>query len=396
MTLNDMLAERARIYDRMQDIQNRFNDKPMEGADKDTYGNLETEFDSMTAKIEAEKKKLERERLMGEKAPENKPARTENDVLDAFRNHLRIGDSETMKAYNALQMDNPSQAGYLIAPEKFVGTMIKELDDAVFFRTLAKKFSLKGAHSMGFPKRIERTNTFRWGSEVSEPTEDTSLAFGKREFVPHPASFLIRVSNTLIQNAPEVDAIVRSELVAEVAKNLEEAYMTGDGVNKPLGVFTAGANGISTARDVATDNTATAMTFNGLIEAKYAIKSQYQPNAKWLFHRDAVKMLAKIKDSDGQYIWQPSVVAGTPDMLLGKPVMMSEYVPHTFSANQYVGMLGDFSNYWICDGQDMFIQVLREKYALTNQIGYIGRLATDGMAVLDEPFARIKLAASSS
>jgi len=70
---------------------------------------------------------------------------------------------------------------------------------------------------------------------------------------------------------------------------------------------------------------------------------------------------------------------------------MSEYAPNTFTTGLYVGILGDFSNYWIADAVDMQVQVLKELYAETNQTGYIGRLDTDGMPVLAEAFARVKL-----
>ena len=158
------------------------------------------------------------------------------------------------------------------------------------------------------------------------------------------------------------------------------------------GLFVASEEGISTARDIATGNTTTEMTFDGLTEAKYAIKNQYQAHLEWLFHRDGVKQLAKIKDKDGQYIWQPSVTENTPDRLMGRIVNMSEYVPNTFTAGNYVGLIGDFRNYWIVDSLTMEIQVLAELYARSNQIDYIGRLETDGMPVLEECFARVKLA----
>src|SRR5678815_5601038 len=97
---------------------------------------------------------------------------------------------------------------------------------------------------------------------------------------------------------------------------MEKKYMTGSGAGQPLGVFTASANGISTGRDVSTDNTTTAPTFDGLTNAKYTLKPQYWPTAKWLFHRDTVKVIAKIKDSTNNYIWRESVRAGEPDRIL--------------------------------------------------------------------------------
>jgi HK97 family phage major capsid protein len=172
----------------------------------------------------------------------------------------------------------------------------------------------------------------------------------------------------------------------------EKAFMTGNGSHQPLGIFTASAHGISTGRDVSTGNTSSAFTVDGLIEAKYSLKSQYHGKAEWIFHRDAVKMLAKLKDTTNQYLWQPAIIQGSPDLLLGRPVTMSEYCPNTFTTGLYVGIFGDFSNYWIADALNVQMQRLVELYAETNQTGFIGRLESDGMPVLEEAFARVKLA----
>ena len=77
---------------------------------------------------------------------------------------------------------------------------------------------------------------------------------------------------------------------------------------------------------------------------------------------------------------------------MGFPFLMSEYAPSTFTTGLYVGILGDFSLYWIVDALSMEVQRLEELYAATNQIGFIGRLETDGAPVLEEAFTRVKLA----
>ena len=82
---------------------------------------------------------------------------------------------------------------------------------------------------------------------------------------------------------------------------------------------------------------------------------------------------------------------GQPDILLGKPVNISEYAPDTFTSGLYVGMYGDLSQYWICDSLALEIQVLVELYARTNQIDYITRIETDGAPIMPAAFARVKL-----
>ena len=167
--------------------------------------------------------------------------------------------------------------------------------------------------------------------------------------------------------------------------------MTGDGSQKPLGVFVASADGISTARDVSTGNTATSIMGDGLIEAKYSLKEAYWPRARWIFHRDAVKQIRKLKDGNGQYIWQAGISGGVPDRILELPYTTSEFAPNTFTTGQYVGILGDFQKYWIVDALDMVMQRLTELYAETNQTGFIARYEGDGAPVLEEAFARVKL-----
>ena len=129
-----------------------------------------------------------------------------------------------------------------------------------------------------------------------------------------------------------------------------------------------------------------------MIEAKFTLKGQYWASARWAFHRDAVKQITKLKDGEGQYVWRQSVREGEPYTLLGLGMTLSEWAPNTFATGQYVGRLGDFRHYWIVDALSMQIQRLNELYAETNQVGFIGRLETDGAPVLEEAFVRVKLA----
>lgn len=389
--------ERANLVTSIRALMTEFETREMPQEKKDELAKMETRFDELNGQITKEERQLERERATGDAAKEKEGRETETgkekEVRAAFERYIREGDKNAFNEYRALQQDNPTQAGYLVAPEKFVFDLIKELDNSFFFRKMAKVLpALRGAQSLGYPKRTARMSRATRGTELGVPIPDNQLSFGKREFKPKPATAEILLSRTLMRNAPEVDGIVRSEMSYAFGEMQEIEYMIGSGANgEALGVFTPSTDGIPTSRDFATGNTSTAITFDGLQEAKFAIKNQYQPRLQWIFHRDGVKQIAKIKDLEGQYIWQPSVVADHPDRLLGKPVNMSEYAPNTFTANQYVGIIGDFSYYWIVDSLAMELQVLTELYARSNQVDYIGRLETDGMPVLEECFARVKL-----
>ena len=324
--------------------------------------------------------------------PTHRTAYGTPEYREAFRGWL-LGDKST-KELRALQIDSDVAGGFITLEEQFSTELIKDLDDEVLIRQWSRTFPVLRAQSLGNPKRTAKMSTFAWGSEIGTPTADTSLTFGKRALHPHPATGEILVSRDLMRQAalgPE--SIVRAELVRDGGELQENAFMTGTGSQQPMGLFTASPEGISTGRDVSTGNTSTSMTFDGLKTAKYTLKKGYRNKARWLFHRDGLAQLSKLKDGQGNYIWAESVRVGEPDMLLGIPAFDSEFAPNTFTASLYVGLLGDFNFYWIVDALDMEIQRLEELHARTNQVGFIARFKTDAIPQVEEAFVRVKLAA---
>lgn len=309
-----------------------------------------------------------------------------------FRAWLR--DGAISPEMRALQADSDTVGGYLVTPMQFVDRLIQAVDNMVYIRQWATVFPVPTADSLGAPSLDTDPADPTWTSELAIGSEDSSMAFGRRELHPHPLAKYIKLSRKLLRMVPDVEGLVRQRLGYKFSVVMENAYLNGSGAQQPLGVFTASNDGISTGRDASTGNTTTELRFDGLIEAKYTLKQQYWPRARWIFHRDGVKQIAKLKDGEGQYLWRESVRVGEPDRVLGFPVFMSEYAPNTFTAGLYVGILGDFAYYWIADALDMEMQRLVELYAATNQVGFIGRMESDGMPVLEEAFVRVKLASS--
>ena len=297
----------------------------------------------------------------------------------------------------ALQSDNAEAAGYLVASEQFASELLKEVDDLLFVRQYARVHTVPTAGSLGIRARTAKLSTFNWSSELTVSTSDAALKYGKRVLTPHHLTGGIEVSRDLVRR---LGGLVESEVLFEASRDsgevMEDAYLTGSGAQQPLGVFTASTDGISTARDSLTGS-ATSITFDGLVNAKYSLKSQYRnggarAGARWLYHRDAVKIICKLKDSDGQPLMRPGrgLLDDDPDTILGMPFDESERCPNTFTSGQYVGLLGNWRYYEIADALDLEVQVLFELYAATSQIGYIFRLKTDGMPTLEEAFARLK------
>lgn len=314
--------------------------------------------------------------------------------LAAYRNYIcgRVGTEAYQAEVRALQQDVDASGGYLTLPMELQNKLIVFVKDQVFVRAKATVIPVTNAESLGCPTLTADPADADWTSELATGSEDSTMAFGRRDLKPHPSAKRIKVSNKLLRIAAiNPEGIISDRFGYKFAVTEEKAYLTGDGANKPLGVFTASAAGIDTSRDVAAASQ-TVIGADDLIATKFSVKAQYQRTGEWTFHRNGVKQIAKLKDGEGQYLWQPGLTASTGDMLLGRPVNQSEYAPSTFTTGLYVGLFGDFSYYYIADALTMTVQRLNELYAETNQTGFIMRKETDGMPVLAEAFARLKLA----
>lgn len=401
MTLQELRDQRGNLVAQMRALVERGDaNGKMTQEDENQFDKLFEEQNRLDASIKRHENLAELERQAASQLIQNPEAKKANQIhtaMDGFRGWLQFGNGYQgpgADQFKALQADQMTGGGYLVAPEEFVANLIQAIDDQTFIRKLATVYTLNGAHSLGFPALDNNPSDSDWTSELATGSEDTTMSVGKRELKPHPLAKRIKVSNRLLNlSTLPVEQIVMNKLAYKFAITEEKAFLTGNGSDQPLGLFTASTNGISTGRDIATDNTTTAMTLEGLKNAKYGLKGQYLPKAQWLFHRDGVKQISKIREGagTGQFLWEPSNQAGEPDRLLGLPVNISEYVPNTFTTGLYVGMLGDFSQYWIADSLKMEMQKLVELYAESNTVGYIGRLETDGMPVLEEAFVRVKL-----
>lgn len=314
--------------------------------------------------------------------------RSQDTYRQAFLRYIQTGREQL-----GLVVGKDTKGGYL-APTQWASELIKAVDDMVHVRQLARVLPpLSDAVSIGIPSRDSRLSSSDWTAEIpaSDISEDDSLTFGKRELTPHLLTKLVKVSNKMLRSSSiDAESFVREEQAYIFGATLENAYYTGTGHQQPLGMFVASDLGVPTSRDVTTASSTT-FTAEELIDLLYNLKEQYQRNAVGIFSRTAVKVARKLKTGDGQYLWMPGL-AGTPNTILDRPYIQSEYVPSTFTAGKYVAMFADLqAGYWIVDSLNLEIQVLAELFLLRNQVGFLGRMESDGMPVLAEAFSRLKL-----
>ena len=395
MKINELKRTRAQLINEARALSGK--DGEFSAEDQEQFDRLLAQADSLDSDIQR-MQRLEglestlRDTAEDESRDEGSQNNQEDRSAQAVDQYLRHGLSG-VEYRDALQTQSNTGGGYWLT-QQMSDTIIQSVTDMVFLESLATVETLTNGTSLGIPTLNTDLNDADWTSEIQTVSEDSSMVLGKREMVLNPLSKLVKESKTLLRVKPSIGTFVSTRLAYKFATAKEAAYMTGNGVRKPLGVFVASDNGIGTARDVSTGNSTTAIVADNLIENKYNLKAPYLRNAKWIFHRDAMKQIAKLKDSDNQYLWLPSLRDNSPDMLLGMPVMTSEFAPNTFSASAYVGILGDFRNYWIINGKSIGVQRLDELFALSNQVGLLGYMESDGAPVLAEAFTRVKLAAS--
>jgi HK97 family phage major capsid protein len=390
-------AEAAAIMDEAQTAG-----RSMTPEEETKFDNLLNERDKVDATIErAERLRDDDRRAAGDEPgdPAGPGTRDGDEAMGALRAYFLGGRAAlSERQARALNAGNDPEGGFLVAPEQFVQKLLQNIDDAMPLRGLATVQRLTMAESLGIPTLDTDLADATWTSEIGTGSQDDALRFGKRELRPHPLAKRVKVSRKLLRaSSMGPEAIVRERMAYRHATAQEAAFMTGDGNQKPLGLFTASADGISTSRDVNISTDATALVNvtagnagDDLITAKYTLKPQYWPKAKWLFHRNVIRDIRKLKDSDGQYLWMPGLAGDRPDTIIDVPFIVSEFAPSAFTDDAYLGMIGDFSFYWIVDALNFEIQRLVELYAETNQVGFIGRAEVDAMPVLEEPFVRLQ------
>lgn len=367
-----------------------------EGRDEDEEG-AEKEGNERAAQrlrdLESRGDRASRGRSTGGMNPKGRDAgegRDSKQYRGAFGEWMKTG-----RETRDLALGTTSAGGFLVTPTKLSNDLVIALNNLCFVRGLADVETLTEAANLGVCKITTDVSDADWTAEVpeSELTADSSLATGRRDLSPQLLTKLVLVSHKLLQFSSRVESIVNQRLAYKFAVAEEKAFLTGNGSGKPLGLFYASSDGISTGRDTTCAST-TLFTADELIDLAYSIPAQYtkSPSFGWIMHRLSVAKCRKFKNGDGYYIWQAGIAMDRPDTLLNFPVYQSEYAPSTYTTGLYVALLGDMKYYKIADVANLEMQRLNERFATKNQVGFLGRRYLDGSPVLEQAFARLKLA----
>ncbi|GFI28742.1 hypothetical protein IMSAGC013_00119 [Lachnospiraceae bacterium] len=306
---------------------------------------------------------------------EDKTGRASDDYRRNFWNAMR-SKAPMPAVTNALQIGTDSEGGYLV-PDEYERTLVEALEEENIFRQMAKVIKTSSGDRK-IPV-VASKGTASWiDEEGAFPESDDS--FGQVSIGAYKLGTLIKVSEELLNDSVfDLQSYISREFARRIGAKEEEAFFTGDGKGKPLGVLAA-TGGAETGVTAAS---ATAVTADELMDLYYSLKSPYRKKSMWVLNDSTIKAIRKLKDNNGQYLWQPSLTAGTPDMILGRPIKTSAYMP-AMAAGAKTIAFGDFSYYWIADRQGRSFKRLNELFAATGQVGFLASQRVDGKMILAE------------
>lgn len=209
------------------------------------------------------------------------------------------------------------------------------------------------------------------GGELDPVFDSVSLPVFK--FSSRP----VHVSIELIQDSIfNIEAYVGEALGTRLGRGEGAMYTNGDGNNKPQGIVTAATAG-------KTITTSATLAYEDVIDLMISVDGAYAMNGSWMFNRNLLGALMKLKGSDGQPIWHRSVAMGHPDMLLGRPIFENDHMDSlTGTAGNKVMLFGDLSKFHVRRAMDVEVYRQDELYIQYGQIGFVA-ICRSGSAMLD-------------
>ena len=308
------------------------------------------------------------------RTPEQKAGHASVEYKKAFWNQMRGRSSYEIR--NALQVGELSEGGYTV-PDEFDKQLIEGLEDENIMRGLVHIIRTgSGEHKIPI---VASHGTGSWVEEEQQIPESDD-AFSHVTLTAHKFATMIRISRELLNDSAfDLAAYISHEFVRRAGAAEEQAILTGDGSHKPIGLLhdTLGAQvGVTTA-------SATAITADELIDMQHSLKSGYRRKAVWIMNDATISAIRKLKDGQGQYIWQPGIKEGAPDMLFNQRVLMSNYMPLIATGNKVI-LYGDFSYYWLAEREGRTLERLNELYVVTDQVGFKMTERLDGRLILPE------------
>ena len=384
MNVNELRTNRAKAWEAAKNFldSHRNENGMLSVEDTKTYEELEAKIVNLGKEIERQERMdaMEREMAM----PVNTPITTkpENTKMDEKRGRASDAYKKAFwgairykygMASNVLSEGVDSEGGYLV-PDEFERTLVQALEGENTLRSRLHVITTSsGTHKIPV---VASKGEASWIDENGAYPEDDDT-FSQVSIDAHKLGTIIKVSEELLNDSAfDLESYFSAEFARRIGAKEEEAFITGNGSSKPTGILESAEVGVTAA-------SATAITADEIIDLFYSLKAPYRKNAVWVVNDSTIKAIRKLKDGNGQYIWQPALKDGDFDTLLGRPVLTSAYMPEIATKAKPV-MFGDLSFYWVGDRQGVTFKRLNERYADMGQVGFLTSKRLDGKLTLPE------------
>lgn len=271
----------------------------------------------------------------------------------------------------------PDTSGGYTAPMEFVREIIKGETEISPVRSLVR-VRTTASKALQVPKRTGQFAAV-WVAEQGARSETTGLTYGLEEIPNHEVYALVDISQQLLEDSAfDMEAEIRGESVEQFEVATGAAVVSGATPGKPEG-FMTNSSVVTTS-----SGHATAVTADGMLSLKHAIKTAYTRNATWVMNRTTIGSVRKLKDGSGAYLWMPGIAQGRPNAIDGDPYVELPDMPSEGAELKPVAY-GDFRRaYTLVDRVSM--QLLRDPYtqATSGNIRFIMRRRIGGQVVLAE------------
>ena len=393
MRVQELIEKRAKVWETAKNFVDTHEDKNgnLSAEDKETYSRMEAEIEELTNSIERQQRAERREQELSK--PVNSPI-TGKPYKDEPQGEVKMGraSDEYKKAMltalrsnfrqvsNVLQEGVDADGGYLV-PEEYDHRLIDVLTEENIMRGIATKITTSGEHKIN----IAATKPAAAWIEEGEALSFGDATFEQKILDAHKLHVAIKITEELLyDNAFGLENYIITEFGKALANAEEDAFLNGDGVGKPTGIFdkTKGGESIGTLT--------AALKSDDILDLIYKLKRPYRKNASFIMNDATLAQIRKLKDNNGQYLWQPSYQANEPDKILGYNIRTSAFAPTDAIA------FGDYKYYNIGDRGSRSFKQLNELFAGNGMIGYVAKERVDGLLILPEAVKILGLKAETT
>jgi hypothetical protein len=306
------------------------------------------------------------------------------DELDAFVG-LVNGDVSP-REYKALSSSVDKNGGLLV-PKRLEEKILEEKDRLRRVEARVEKIQVDGPISLVDFDFSETLGAHDEGDNFT--VQEIENAYGKSSLDPQDFGVMVKVPRRLERRSfVAMEGFLARRYAKQYMNQKEDHILLGTGVKQPVGIVTLlndlGINTVTAANLAAID-------YDDLVDCTLKLDEEYRSNAVFIVHKDALGQIMKLKDSNNMPIWNRPVAAGNPSTLLGYPIFESKSLEDGADSGESPIVFADLSLYLMAEEIGFRVEVLRELYAGSDQIGLKMSASYDGMPIDKNGFARIDI-----